>query len=120
MKTFLGRRHGPGAPVSPAPAGPALPVGDDHRFVVLRSGAGAAPIAATVLASLVAFFDASIVTVAVPPIGRDLGASTTGVQWVVTGYLLTGAALLLLSGALIDHFGQHRILVAGLLVMLVA
>ena len=41
-------------------------------------------------------------------------------QWVLTGYLITVAALLLLAGALADHFGRRRILVVGLLVMLVA
>ncbi|HEY6747816.1 MAG TPA: MFS transporter [Mycobacteriales bacterium] len=76
-------------------------------------------IAATGLASLVAFVDASVVTVAVPAIERDLRAGLAGVQWVVTGHLLTAAALLL-AGALIDHYGRRRILVAGLLVMLVA
>jgi EmrB/QacA subfamily drug resistance transporter len=88
--------------------------------VALRSRAGAALVAATVLASLVTFFDASVVNVAVPAISRDLGAPLAGVQWVVTGYLLTAAALLLLSGALIDHFGRRRILVLGLLVLLAA
>ena len=102
------------------PVGTSAPSGvDDDPLVELRSRAGTALIAATVLASLVAFFDASVVNVAVPAIGRDLAASVTGVQWVVTGYLLTAAALLLLAGALIDHFGRRKILVAGLLVMLV-
>lgn len=41
-------------------------------------------------------------------------------QWVLTGYLVTVASLLLLAGALADHFGRRRVLVAGLLVMLVA
>ena len=41
-------------------------------------------------------------------------------QWVLTGYLITVAALLLLAGALADHFGRRRILVVGLVVMLVA
>jgi EmrB/QacA subfamily drug resistance transporter len=44
----------------------------------------------------------------------------SGLQWVLTGYLITVAALLLLAGALADRFGRRRILVIGLLVMLVA
>ncbi|HLM03762.1 MAG TPA: MFS transporter [Blastococcus sp.] len=112
MKAFHGTRNEPGTSV---------PRRDDqHPLVVLRSSAGAALIGTTVLASSVAFFDASVVNVAVPAIARDLQAGVVGVQWVVTGYLLTAASLLLLSGALIDHFGRRRVLVAGLSVMLAA
>jgi len=88
--------------------------------VELRSRAGGALIAATVLASMVGFIDAYMVNVAVPSISRDLHAGVSELQWVLTGYLITVAALLLLAGALADHFGWRRILVAGLLVMLVA
>jgi EmrB/QacA subfamily drug resistance transporter len=88
--------------------------------VLLRSGAGAALIAATVLASLIGFLDASVVNVAVPAIGRSLGANVAALQWTLTSYLLAVAALLLLSGALADHFGRRRVLAAGLAVMLVA
>jgi EmrB/QacA subfamily drug resistance transporter len=88
--------------------------------VALRSGPGVALIAATVLASMAGFLDASVVNVAVPAIGRDLGASLVALQWSLTGYLLTAAALLLVSGALADRYGRRRVLVTGLLVMLVA
>ncbi|GAA3383665.1 DHA2 family efflux MFS transporter permease subunit [Cryptosporangium minutisporangium] len=90
------------------------------ELVGLRSPTGVALIAATVLASMVSFLDANVVNVAVPAIGRDLGAGVSGLQWTLTGYLLSVAALLLLSGALADRFGRRRILVIGLLVMLVA
>jgi MFS family permease len=63
----------------------------------LRSGTGAALIAATVLASMAGFLDASVVNVAVPAIARDLGTSLVALQWSLTGYLLT-AALLLVVG----------------------
>jgi EmrB/QacA subfamily drug resistance transporter len=86
----------------------------------LRSPAGVALIAATVLASAVGFLDAYMINVAVPAIGADLHASVSQLQWVLTGYLITVASLLLLSGALADHFGRRRVLIAGLLVMLVA
>jgi EmrB/QacA subfamily drug resistance transporter len=88
-------------------------------LVRLRSAPGAALIAATVLASLIGFLDASVVNVAVPAIGRSLNASVTALQWTLTSYLLAVAALLLLSGALADHFGRRKVLAAGLLVMLV-
>ena len=86
----------------------------------LRSATGTALLSATVLASAVASLGASVIRVAVPAIGRDLGASVTTLQWTVTSYLLTTAALLLLAGALADRFGRKRILVIGLLVTLVA
>ena len=92
----------------------------DTARVALRSPAGRALIAATVLASMVGFLDAYMINVAVPAIGRDLQAGVSELQWVQTGYLITVAALLLFAGALADHFGPRRILVTGLLVMLAA
>src|ERR687886_899563 len=50
---------------------------------------GYALIGATVLASMVGFLDANVVNVAVPAIGRGLGAGVAGLQWALTGYLLT-------------------------------
>jgi EmrB/QacA subfamily drug resistance transporter len=91
----------------------------EARLVALRSSGGAALIAAAVLSSAVGFLDASVVNVAVPAIGRDFGASVGALQWTLTSYLLTVAALLLLSGALADHFGRRRLLAAGLVVILV-
>jgi EmrB/QacA subfamily drug resistance transporter len=98
------------------PTSPAMEPGE----VALRSRTGAALVTATVLASTVGFLDAYMINVAVPAIGQDLGAGVSELQWVVTGYLVTVAALLLVAGALADHFGRCRVLVAGLLVMLVA
>src|ERR671930_1892585 len=92
---------------------------DDGLFP-LRSATGGAVVAATVLASMVGFLDAYMIKVAIPAIGHDLSAGVTELQWVLTGYLVTVAALLLLAGALADHFGRRRTLIAGLLVMLVA
>jgi EmrB/QacA subfamily drug resistance transporter len=92
----------------------------ESSFVALRSVTGGAVIAATVLASMVGFVAANVVNVAVPAIGRDLGASVTSLQWSLTSYLVTAAALLLLSGALADRFGRRRVLVVGLVVMLLS
>ena len=89
-------------------------------LVALRSGPGSALVAASVLASMVAFLDASVVTVGVPAIGRELGAGVAALQWTLTGYLLTAAGLLLVAGALADRYGRRRVLVVGLVVMLVA
>ncbi|TDW22626.1 MFS transporter [Kribbella kalugense] len=89
-------------------------------LIALRGRAGALLVTATVLASMVGFIDAYMINVAIPAIGRDLETGVSGLQWVLTGYLVAVASLLLLAGALADHFGWRRILVAGLIVMLVA
>ena len=78
-------------------------------LVGLRSTTGAALIAPTVLASAVGTLDANVVKVAVPAIGRGLHADVGALQWTLTGYLLTVAALLLLTGALADRFGRRRV-----------
>jgi EmrB/QacA subfamily drug resistance transporter len=85
--------------------------------VPLRSRTGLALITATVLASGVASYDATVVKVAVPAIGRGLNAGVTSLQWTLTSYLITVAALLLLSGALADRFGRRRLLLIGLTAM---
>jgi MFS family permease len=69
-----------------------------------------------ILASFVAFLDASVVSVALPAIERDLGGGLAVQQWVVGGYLLSLGALILVAGALSDLFGRVRILRLGLLV----
>jgi EmrB/QacA subfamily drug resistance transporter len=89
------------------------------QLVALRSPTGAALIAATVLASTVGFYDAYVVNVAIPAIGRGLGSGVSALQWVLTSYLVTVAALLLLSGALADRFGRRKVLATGLSIMLV-
>lgn len=89
-------------------------------LVALRGRAGTLLVTATVLASTVGFIDAYMINVAIPAIGRDLEIGVSELQWVLTGYLVTVASLLLLAGALADHFGWRRILVAGLIVMLIA
>ncbi len=92
----------------------------EPNLVALRSRTGTALIAATVLASAAGSLDATASQVAVPAIGRSLHAGVAGLQWTLTGYLLTVAALLLLSGALADRFGRRRLVTVGLCTMLVA
>lgn len=67
-----------------------------------------------ILASFVAFLDGSIVTVALPAIGADLGGGLATQQWTVNAYLLTLGALILLAGSLSDSFGRLRVLAWGL------
>src|SRR6201996_7255684 len=58
--------------------------------------------------------DANIVSVSLPAIARSLGASFAGIEWVVTAYMLSFAALLMPAGALADRFGRKKILITGL------
>ena len=57
--------------------------------------------------------DSTVVNVALPALGADLGASLGDLQWVVNGYTLSLAALILLGGSLGDRFGRRRIFVVG-------
>jgi len=59
------------------------------------------------------FIDASIVNLALPSIRRDLDFSVQGLQWVLSGYLLTYGGFMLLGGRAGDLLGRRRVLVAG-------
>lgn len=74
---------------------------------------GRAVLAAVTLGSGVALLDSTVVNVALRSIGRDLDAGLASLQWVVTGYLLALAALILLGGALGDRYGRRRCYVVG-------
>ncbi|SFN55722.1 drug resistance transporter, EmrB/QacA subfamily [Pseudonocardia ammonioxydans] len=88
--------------------------------VALSSPAGRFLILTATLGSGIAFLDGSVVTVALPTIGRELGGGIAVLQWVVDGYLLTLSALLLLGGALGDRYGRRRLFVIGLVVFTLA
>ncbi|MGH8933489.1 MAG: DHA2 family efflux MFS transporter permease subunit [Egibacteraceae bacterium] len=75
---------------------------------------------ATVLGSGVAALDATVVNVALPQIGAELGANVSGLQWTLNGYLLTLAALILLGGSLGDRYGRRRVFVIGVIWFAVA
>jgi len=66
-----------------------------------------------ILASSLSFVEGSVLSVALPAIRSSYGAGAQDVQWVVNAYLLPLSALLLLGGALGDHFGRRRLLVIG-------
>lgn len=74
----------------------------------------------TLLVTCIGFFmvllDASIVTVALPTIQRDLQARLSDLQWVVDAYTLPFAVLLLTAGTLGDRFGRKRVFLVGLVV----
>jgi DHA2 family multidrug resistance protein-like MFS transporter len=66
------------------------------------------------LSVLLTVVDNTIANVALPTISRELNASTTSLQWVVDGYTLAFAGLLLVGGNLGDRLGRRRVLQAGL------
>src|SRR5918996_3765919 len=64
--------------------------------------------------------DNTVVNVALPSIQRDLEASLSELQWVVTGYALTFAAFMLIGGKVADAYGRRLIFVVGILVFTLA
>jgi EmrB/QacA subfamily drug resistance transporter len=89
----------------------------------IRSEKAAAPcskaagpwiLAATILGSSMAFIDGTVVNVALPALQTNLNATVLDVQWVVESYALFLAALLLVGGALGDHFGRRLVFMIGI------
>jgi EmrB/QacA subfamily drug resistance transporter len=66
-----------------------------------------------IVGALMDMIDVTIVNVALPTIRRDLHASATQLEWVVSGYMLAFAAALIIAGNLGDRFGRKRVFLAG-------
>jgi len=66
------------------------------------------------MAFFVEMVDNTLLTIALPTIGRDLGSGTTGLQWVTLAYSLTFGGLLLTAGSMADRMGRRRVLLIGL------
>ena len=79
-------------------------VPDPRRWITL---------AVVVVAALIVVLDNSVLTVAIPTILRDFDTTLPAVEWVITGYALTFASLLIIGGRLADVFGQRRIFIIG-------
>ena len=84
------------------------------------SGARTLVLAAMIFAVSMTFIDQTIVSIAVPQIQRNLGLTSTGVQWVVNAYLLTLAALFAFGGRLADTMGHTKMVVIGVIVFATA
>jgi len=89
-------------------------MGDTGR----RTG-GALILVALCSAALIINIDVTIVNVTLPSLVRELGATTTNLQWVVDAYSLVFAALILAAGSLSDRFGRKGILLVGLAIFAV-
>ncbi len=83
---------------------PAVPQVDPRRWVAL---------AVVLIAGFMDLLDVTIVNVAVPSILRDLHAAYAQVEWIVNGYVLGFAAVLITGGRLGDIFGRRRLFLAG-------
>ncbi len=73
-------------------------------------------LAASILGSGMAFIDMSVVSVSLPVLQRELGASVSTAQWIVESYALFLSSLVLVGGSLADRFGRRRIFILGVLV----
>ena len=89
---------------------------------IIRSRAPIAPcsktsgrwiLAATILASAMAFIDGTVVNVALPALQSSLNATAVDLQWVIEAYSLLLSAFLLVGGSLGDHYGRRRIFLIG-------
>jgi len=83
------------------------------EFLELSSARGRWTLATVIIGSGIAILDGTVVNVAVRTIGDDLGASLSQVQWVLNGYLLTLAALILVGSSLGDRHGRKRVYLIG-------
>ena len=94
--------------------------GQGYGSVRLASAAGRWVLAVAVLGEAMILLEATVVNVALPTIGRDLGAGVAGLQWTLNGYVLTLAALVLVGGSLSDIYGRRRIFILGVVVFVAA
>jgi EmrB/QacA subfamily drug resistance transporter len=81
---------------------------------VISSRRRLAILATVCLAAFAINLDTTIVNVAVPDLARQLGATTRDLQWIVDGYNLAFAALVLTAGSIGDRFGRRPVLIGGL------
>ena len=77
-------------------------------------------LAATILASSMVFIDGSVVNLVLPTLQESLGIGPSAAQWVVEVYTLALSSLVLVGGALGDHFGRRRVFSIGIIVFALA
>jgi len=91
--------------------------------MIPRVGAGQSRrlvLAAMIFAVSMTFIDQTIVSIAAPNIQRELGLTSTGIQWAINSYLLTLAALFAFGGRLADTVGHRRMVTLGVVTFAVA
>lgn len=75
---------------------------------------------AAILASSMGFIDGSVLSIAIPAMRADLGATLVDAQWISNGYMLFLASLILLGGAAGDRFGLRKVFGLGILLFVLA
>jgi EmrB/QacA subfamily drug resistance transporter len=90
---------------APGRGNEASPARPPHRWLAL---------AVLCLSLLIVTLDNTVLNVALPTLVRDLGATSTDLQWIVDAYVLVFAGLLLVSGSVADRFGRKWTFLAGL------
>src|SRR5256886_14851177 len=71
--------------------------------------------AVVILGTIMTVLDLTVVNVAIPTLGSDLGTSITAIQWVLTGYMLAFATVIPLTGWASERFGAKRVWLTALL-----
>src|SRR5579863_1793546 len=77
-------------------------------------------LAAMIFAVAMTFIDQTIVSIAAPHIQRELGLTSTGVQWAINAYLLALAAFFAFGGRLADTLGHRKMVTIGVVVFAAA
>ncbi len=85
----------------------------EHELLTLDSRVGRVALAATILGSSIVFLDSTIASIATKRIGQDFHAGFGALQWVVNGYMLPLASLILVGGSLGDRYGRKRTYLIG-------
>src|SRR5262245_9763758 len=75
---------------------------------------------AVALATFMTYLDNNVVNVALPTIQRDLHLTISGLEWIVSAYILVFAGLLLVGGRLADLFGRRAVFFTGLAIFTIA
>ena len=81
-----------------------------------RGGSKSLVLTAMIFAVAMTFIDQTIVSIAAPTVQRDLGLSSSGMQWAINAYLLALAALFALGGRLADTIGHRTMVVVGVII----
>lgn len=92
------------------PLAPQPPTAQSPPAPAVRPGL---TLAAVALGLMMVMLDSTVVSIANPTIGRDLGASLPDLQWVTNGYLLAVATGVITGGKLGDRFGRKRVFLTG-------
>ncbi|MES2277717.1 MAG: MFS transporter [Bacteroidota bacterium] len=87
--------------------------------VPLKSAAGKWVMVSTILASAMAFIDATALNVVLPSLQKSLNASGADLFWILNAYLLMLASLILIGGAMGDKLGRRKIFMAGIFIFII-